>query len=77
MSNRKIARSVATVLAVGSLGSVMFAFTGIIKVLGTGTARTNAAHLGTSLSSTASSVSLNSPLYSVCWPGSPSSLLPS
>jgi DoxX-like family len=29
--------------------AVEFAFTGIIKVLGTGTARTNAAHLGISL----------------------------
>jgi hypothetical protein len=28
---------------------VEFAFTGIIKILGTGTARTNAAHLGISL----------------------------
>ena len=39
---------IATV-ALSALLAVEFAFTGIIKVLGTGTARTNAAHLGISL----------------------------
>jgi DoxX-like family len=36
-------------IALSVLLAVEFAFTGIIKVLGTGTARTNAAHLGISL----------------------------
>ena len=39
---------IATV-ALSTLLAVEFAFTGIIKILGTGTARTNAAHLGISL----------------------------
>ncbi len=39
---------IATV-ALSTLLAVEFALTGIIKILGTGTARTNAAHLGISL----------------------------
>ena len=39
---------IATVV-LSVLLAVEFAFTGIIKILGTGTARTNAAHLGISL----------------------------
>lgn len=37
------------IIVLSVLLAVEFAFTGIIKVLGTGTARTNAAHLGISL----------------------------